>query len=55
MLNMHLNLLELDERKLYKSLYLFFVKLTLKILYSVLINTAAKIITANCILYVFAN
>ena len=32
----------------------FFVKLTLKILYSVLINTTAKIITANCILYVFA-
>ena len=29
---MHLNLLELDERKLYKSLYFFFVKVTLKIL-----------------------
>ena len=42
-------------KKVVQMSVLFFVKPCLKLLYSVLINTTAKIISAYCIWYVFAN
>ena len=42
------------RKKVVQISVLLFVKLSLKILYSVLIKQQQKIITANCILYVLA-
>ena len=51
---LHIKFTRVRRKKVVQISVLLFVKLSLKILYSVLIKQQQKIIAANCILYVLA-